>query len=210
MMLSSSLHRVLCILYLVNLLISGCSAHKSKNINICVISMPQWQKYQQNLKKINKYRIKGTFLYLYKHKKIYAHFYLQQNSINCYRLLLTNILGSTLLEVNSKNGFVQILDNNGNQYISNNIQKIIFQLTGINIPFNDLHSWILGLPSNNAIYQLNDKCLLKKLMLSYNQQIWHIYIINYDIKLNPPMPIDLQLIKNNQIIKLHISSWSIK
>ncbi|STM14683.1 outer membrane lipoprotein LolB [Escherichia coli] len=47
---------------------------------------------------------------------MYARFFWQQTGQDRYRLLLTNPLGSTELELNAQPGNVQLVDNKGQRY----------------------------------------------------------------------------------------------
>ena len=53
---------------------------------------------------------------------MYARFFWQQTGQDRYRLLLTNPLGSTELELNAQPGNVQLVDNKGQRYTADDAE----------------------------------------------------------------------------------------
>ena len=66
-------------------------------------------------------------------RKVYARFFWQQFSPERYRLLLTNPLGSTEMDLNVQKNVVQLTDNQGKRYVSDNPEEMIRKLTGMAI-----------------------------------------------------------------------------
>ena len=85
---------------------------------------------------------------------MYARFFWQQTGQDRYRLLPTNPLGSTELELNAQLGNVQLVDNKGQRYTADDAEEMIGKLTGMPIPLNSLRQWILGLPGDATDYKL--------------------------------------------------------
>lgn len=56
---------------------------------------------------------------------MYARFFWQQTGQDRYRLLLTNPLGSTELELNAQPGNVQLVDNKGQRYTADDAEEMI-------------------------------------------------------------------------------------
>ncbi|WP_067703388.1 lipoprotein insertase outer membrane protein LolB [Erwinia sp. ErVv1] len=201
--------RLMRLLPLASVLLAACSVNKPQGPGQSVTS-PQWQQHQQSVEKITHYQTRGAFAYLSDSQKIYARFNWQQTAPDRYRLLLTNPLGSTELQLDAQGSVVQLVDNKGKRYVSNDAEKMISQLTGMDIPLNSLRQWILGLPGDSTDYALDDQYRLRQVNYSRNGQKWTVTYQGYDNKLNPTLPSNLELQEGNQRIKLKMDSWTVK
>lgn len=170
----------------------------------------QWQWHQQTVAKITQYQTHGVFIYLSNRQKVYARFNLKQSSTYNYRLILTNIFGSTELQLDTQGSVVQLIDNKGKRYTSNNAEQMISQITGMDIPLFNMRQWILGLPGDATDYQLNKHYQLQSLTYSGNGQHWKVHIGNYYTKVTPPLPVNLEFTKGDQHIKLRMDSWTLQ
>ncbi|WP_345831371.1 lipoprotein insertase outer membrane protein LolB [Erwinia sp. HDF1-3R] len=201
--------RLMRLLPLASVLLAACSVNKPQGPGQSVTS-PQWQQHQQSVEKITHYQTRGAFAYLSDSQKVYARFNWQQTAPDRYRLLLTNPLGSTELQLDAQGSVVQLVDNKGKRYVSNDAEKMISQLTGMDIPLNSLRQWILGLPGDSTDYALDDQYRLRQVNYSRNGQKWTVTYQGYDNKLNPTLPSNLELQEGNQRIKLKMDSWTVK
>jgi len=171
---------------------------------------PQWRDHQQTVEKITHYQTRGAFAYLSEQQKVYARFNWQQTAPDRYRLLLTNPLGSTELQLDQQGQVAQIVDNKGKRYVSNDAATMISQLTGMAIPLDNLRQWILGLPGDATDYSLDDQYRLRELNYSQDGKQWHVTYQGYDNKQNPELPSNLELQEGSQRIKLKMDSWTVK
>ncbi len=171
---------------------------------------PQWQSHQQAVKKITHYQTRGSFAYLSDKQKVYARFNWQQTAPDRYRLLLTNPLGSTEMQLDVQQSTVQLVDNKGKRYVSNDAEKMISELTGMDIPLNNMRQWILGLPGDATDATLNDQSLLKQVKYSRDGQQWQVNWLSYDQKQDPAVPASLELKQGDQRIKLKMDNWTLK
>ncbi|MFS2223808.1 lipoprotein insertase outer membrane protein LolB [Pantoea sp. B65] len=201
--------RLMRLVPLAGLLLAACSINKPQGPGQSVNS-PQWQQHQQSVEKITQYQTRGAFAYLSDKQKVYARFNWQQTAPDRYRLLLTNPLGSTELQLDAQGSVVQLVDNKGKRYVSNDAQKMISQLTGMDIPLENLRKWMMGLPGDASDYQLDDKYQLRELNYSRNGQNWSVSWQDYDSKVTPALPASLELREGTQRIKLRMDSWAVK
>ncbi len=104
-------------------------------------------------------------------------FLLATNWRDRYRLLLTNPLGSTELELNAQPGNVQLVDNKGQRYTSDDAEEMIGKLTGMPIPLNSLRQWILGLPGDATDYKLDDQYRLSEITYSQNGKTGKLFTV---------------------------------
>ena len=109
--------RLIRLLPLAALVLTACSVTTPKGPGKSPDS-PQWRQHQQDVRNLNQYQTRGAFAYISDQQKVYARFFWQQTGQDRYRLLLTNPLGSTELELNAQPGNVQLVDNKGQRYTS--------------------------------------------------------------------------------------------
>lgn len=197
------------LLPLASVLLTACAVNQPQGPGASTTA-PQWQQHQQEVAKVTHYQTRGAFAYLSDRQKVYARFNWQQTAPDRYRLLLTNPLGSTELQLDAQGETVQLVDNKGKRYVSNDAEKMIGQLTGMDIPLANLRQWMMGLPGDASDYQLNSNYQLKSLNYSRNGQQWKVDIQSYDNKTTPALPASLELREGDQRIKLRMDSWTLQ
>ncbi|WP_380180739.1 lipoprotein insertase outer membrane protein LolB [Kalamiella sp. sgz302252] len=197
------------LLPLASVLLVACSVNKPQGPGQSVTS-PQWQQHQSAVEKITQYQTRGAFAYLSDKQKVYARFNWQQTAPDRYRLLLTNPLGSTELQLDAQGSVVQLVDNKGKRYTSNDAEKMISQLTGMDIPLTSLHQWMMGLPGDATDYALDDQYRLREVNYSRNGQQWKVTYQGYDSKQQPALPSNMELREGDQRIKLKMDGWTVK
>ncbi|MCS3408383.1 lipoprotein insertase outer membrane protein LolB [Serratia sp. AKBS12] len=171
---------------------------------------PQWRAHEQAVQQLSQYQTRGAFAYISDRKKVYARFFWQQYSPERYRLLLTNPLGSTELELNVQQNVVQLTDNQGKRYVSDNAEEMIHKLTGMSIPLDNLRQWMLGLPGEASDFTLDDQYRLSKLSYQQGGQRWNVDYQDYNSDLKPQLPSRLELQQGEQRIKLKMDNWTLK
>ncbi|RPD98448.1 lipoprotein localization protein LolB [Candidatus Pantoea deserta] len=197
------------LLPLASALLTACAVNQPQGPGPATTA-PQWQQHQQEVAKVTHYQTRGAFAYLSDKQKVYARFNWQQTAPDRYRLLLTNPLGSTELQLDAQGQTVQLVDNKGKRYVSNDAEKMIAQLTGMDIPLANLRQWMMGLPGDATDYQLNGNYQLKSLNYSRDGQQWQVNIQDYDSKVTPALPANLELREGDQRIKLRMDSWTLQ
>ncbi|MBS0972462.1 lipoprotein insertase outer membrane protein LolB [Serratia rubidaea] len=171
---------------------------------------PEWRAHEQAVQQLNQYQTRGAFAYLSDSKKVYARFFWQQYSADRYRLLLTNPLGSTELELNVQKNVVQLTDNQGKLYVSDNAEEMIRKMTGMAIPMNNLRQWMLGLPGEATDFTLDDRYRLSKLNYQQEGLSWKVSYQDYNSDTQPQLPSRLELQQGDQRIKLKMDNWTLK
>ncbi|MDX7992836.1 lipoprotein insertase outer membrane protein LolB [Xenorhabdus littoralis] len=171
---------------------------------------PQWHAREQQLQKLERYQTRGSFAYLANEKKVYARFFWQQYSPDNYKLLLLNPLGTTELELFVEPNMIQLTDSNGKKYFSDDPESLIYQLTDMNIPLDNLKNWIIGLPGNAKDFRLDANYLLKSVSGRKNSEIWRVNYQGYDTSTIPALPNRLELTQGKNRIKLKMDNWTIQ
>lgn len=128
------------------------------------------------MRNLNQYQTRGAFAYISDQQKCTPAF-LAANRRDRYRLLLTNPLGSTELELNAQPGNVQLVDNKGQRYTADDAEEMIGKLTGMPIPLNSLRQWILGLPGDATDYKLDDQYRLSEITYSQNGKTGRLFMV---------------------------------
>ncbi|AWH87526.1 lipoprotein insertase outer membrane protein LolB [Limnobaculum parvum] len=173
-------------------------------------SSPEWQKHQQQVTALSQYQTRGAFAYLSSEQKVYARFFWQQQSPEQYRLVLTNPLGNTVMELNVQPGLVQLTDDQGQRYVSDDAEKMIQELTGMSIPLNNMRKWMLGLPADAKNYTLTPEARLNKVTLEQNGQTWTVDYQAYNQDVQPALPSRLEIAHDEERIKLKMDSWTLQ
>lgn len=203
------MNRLFRLLPLASLVLTACSLHTPQGPGKSPDS-PQWRQHQQAVRSLNQFQTRGAFAYLSDEQKVYARFFWQQFSPERYRLLLTNPLGSTEMDLNVQKNVVQLTDNQGKRYVSDNPEEMIRKLTGMAIPLNNLRQWMVGLPGEASDFALDDQYRLSKLTYQQGGQTWKVDYQSYSTEVQPTLPNRLELQQGDQRIKLKMDNWTLK
>jgi len=201
--------RLVRLLPLAALVLTACTTPHSQGPGKSPTS-PQWQQHQQEVRNLSQYQTRGAFAYISDQQKVYARFFWQQTGKDNYRLLLTNPLGSTELELIGQAGSAQLTDNKGQHYTAEDGEEMIGKLTGMPIPLNSLRQWIIGLPGDATDFRLDDQYRLSELNYTQNGKTWKVVYSGYDSKTQPALPSNMELTQGSQRIKLKMDNWIVK
>lgn len=116
----------------------------------CTTTQPQrdqvnWQQERARLERLTHWQLSGKMAIITARQKGSARLNWQQNGDD-YRLNLTSLIGTHILELSRTGGEVTLLDNDGKQHQSQDAELLVYQLTGWHIPVAGLPEWIKGLP----------------------------------------------------------------
>lgn len=189
-------------------LLSACTTSHPRQSSVINSNSPQWQHRQQQLSELKAFQLQGSLGYIGE-TRIYARFNWQQKSADRYRLLLTSTIGSRALQLDKQQTTVTVVDSNGQRHVSHDAQRLLTELTGMQIPLNNLRQWMLGLPGAAQHYQLNAQAQLIQAEYQAEGRVWLLKILGYNQKLNPALPESIEVSTANQRIKLHINNWNL-
>lgn len=180
-------------------LLAGCSQQTAENrYNDAV-----WRGQRESLEKLTHWQLRGKLAILTAKEKGSARLNWQQRGDD-YDLVLTNVLGGTLLEVHQLNGRVEVVDRDGRHYQSQDSEALIYQLTGWPIPMRDLPTWIKGLPGQ-ASFELGGDGRVNRL----KQDNWALTYQDYARTRLWLLPTAIELQGPQTRIKLAINEWQI-
>ncbi|ELX8378802.1 lipoprotein insertase outer membrane protein LolB [Providencia vermicola] len=172
---------------------------------------PEWKAHLQEVNALRNYQTRGSFVYDGGQSKTYAKFFWQQYTPEKYRLLLTNPLGSRELELTVEPDLARLTTKDGQTHMSDVPSELIYQLTGMEIPLDDLTAWLTGSPGRATEYELDDNHLLKSVTLQQgNGEKWQLNYLSYDTSTKPMLPSNLELSQGSRLIKLKMDSWTLQ
>lgn len=195
---------------LASLLLTACTLTGQNGGPPSKITSPEWQQHEKQVETLTQYQTRGSFAYINNKQKVYARFFWQQDEPERYRLLLTNPLGNTVMELNVQPGLVQLTDDKGQRYVSDDAEKMIQEMTGMDIPLNNMRKWMLGLPAGAQDVSLTSDARLKKISLTQNGELWVVNYQMYDTKSRPALPNLLEIVHGDDRIKLKMDNWTLQ
>ncbi|AMG66081.1 lipoprotein insertase outer membrane protein LolB [Providencia stuartii] len=174
-------------------------------------SDPQWKTHLQEVNALRNYQTRGSFAYEFDGSKTYAKFFWQQYTPEKYRLLLTNPLGSRELELTVEPDLARLTTKDGQTHMSDVPSELIYQLTGMEIPLEDLTAWLTGSPGRATQFTLDKNHLLKSVTLQQtNGEKWQLNYLSYNMNTTPMLPSNLELRQGSRLIKLKMDSWTLQ
>jgi outer membrane lipoprotein LolB len=126
---------------------------------------------------------------------------------------MTTFLGQTALNMKITPSGASVETYDGQKLSSPNADALIYQLTGLTIPVEQLNDWLLGKPTEADGYKLNDTNSLATLNMQMNGQLWQLEYLNYkDVQLDGvvlPLPQKMKLKQDKTSINIVISKWDL-
>lgn len=174
----------------------------------CTTTSPQrdqvnWQQERARLERLDHWQLSGKMAIITAQQKGSARLNWQQDGDD-YRLNLTSLIGTHILELSRVKGEVTLIDNEGKPHQSQDAEALIYQLTGWNIPVQGLPEWIKGLPGQ-AEFELNPDASLA----SVRDGQWQIVYGDYRDQSGYRLPHLLTMTGQGSRLKLQINQWNL-
>lgn len=203
---TKKLSALLCILFL----LYGCASNKN-------IEQSQPVEYQSKevrlnkLKKIQQWQINGKIAFIQKNKRESASLFWQYDQNKEKQTLkLTTYLGINVLSLNSDKGIHEV-EIDGKNYQHENLDQLIYSLTGLILPTKALHYWLKG-----VMYSANDKITYDKksglpisLISYYQGHAWQINYKKYQRVDEVNLAHQFTIKQNNLTIKIILNQWKL-
>ena len=187
-------------------LVSGCAARLPQPEG--QIDLPE---QLSKLRQISTWEIGGKLAIKHPDQSLSANLRWQTQQPD-FEFRLSNFLGITLVDMqNTRDGAV--LEADGEIYTDPSASLLLYQMTGWDIPVNQLLSWIKGVPKTGDIYQLDEHGLVSELkpacqqcagwIVSYSryQQVDDVWLPHALTLTNPLQP--------DHSIKIRIYKWTL-
>lgn len=164
------------------------------------------QSHQATLADITQWKIKGRMAFSNNNEKVSAYVNWQQKSDD-YTIVLTNIIGSTLLQMEGNTAFAK-MDIDDKTYVDRNAQQLLLRVTGWNIPVDGFPLWIKGMAANDAdnFLTYGESGLVAKVA---NKNGWNIDYQNYQKVDNIWLPKNIKFKKDEHQVKIRINEWTL-
>lgn len=187
-------------------LLAGCATTSPQPVNV------QWQSHQLVLQQIQAYQLTGKLGYIAPDQRQSFNFQWQK-SPQQLSLRLSNFLGQTVLNLRVDEQGAQVDTYDDQIYRDQDAQSLIRNLTGLDIPIEQLEDWILGLPTQATHYELNEQNTLANLTKLASTAEWQVEYQRYQAidwqNQVIPLPDKLKLQQNKTSIQLVISQWTL-
>lgn len=172
-------------------------------------SVAAQQLRQQQMADITQWLVKGKMAFMQsserKSANLYWHHKPQQEKLN-----LTTFLGVNVLSLSSiDSGYELKVD--GKRYTGTQLQPLLTGISGIDLPVDDLTSWIKGAKAKpqDALFFNSETGLPARIQALRNNRMWQIDYQAFSKVDNHYMPSKLTLKHGQMTIKLAISSWQL-
>lgn len=179
------------------LLLAGCATVQPQRDQV------NWHQERARLEQLTHWQIVGKMAIITPQQKGSARLNWQQDGDD-YRLNLTSLVGTTILDLSRHQGAITLQDSDGNRHQSQDAEALIYQLTGWHIPVTGLPEWIKGLPGK-AAFELNPDSSLA----SVRDGQWQIVYGDYRDQDSYRLPHQLTMTGQNSRLKLQINQWTL-
>ncbi|GLT16712.1 outer-membrane lipoprotein LolB [Vibrio zhanjiangensis] len=193
---------ILSILYL-----SGCASIDPSTTNV------EWQTQQQKLASIDQYKANGKLGYISPEQRQSLNFQ-WKHSPTFKQLRLTTFIGQTALNLKITPQGSSVETYQDDTFVSDDAQSLIYRLTGLSLPIEQLNNWLLGRPEGADGFILNDTNTLASLTKKVQGKVWQLNYLGYqdvDYQGQPlPLPHKLKLTQGSIAINIVISNWNLE
>lgn len=196
------------IVSIIILFLSNCSSlnHSKKSVK----EYQQPKDYSQAVAKITEWEVQGKIALLQKDKRESANLYWKNNETSQQQTLnLTTYLGINVLKLSSQRE-KHTLEVNGEKHQTRDINQMILQLTGYQLPTEALSFWLKGsaFSANDTVEVDSTSFLPKRISSFYAGAHWTIDYIKYTPFSGYQLPTQIVLKQKDFTLKIIIHQWT--
>ncbi|MFD2168364.1 lipoprotein insertase outer membrane protein LolB [Thalassotalea euphylliae] len=191
------------------LLLSACSqTPKSSENQTPTVKSPEIRESQ--LLQVTTWQIKGQIAFLQEKKREKANINWQANETN-QKLSLTTYLGINVLSM-EKAGDIFTVEVDGETYKTTDLDRLVWQLTGLTLPSEAMSFWIKAIPysSQDTVAYHSETGLPESITSIYDNREWKVTYKGYQVFSGHYLPGQLLIKQNNFTIKLAIKNWQVE
>ncbi|MGB1262958.1 MAG: lipoprotein insertase outer membrane protein LolB [Cognaticolwellia sp.] len=165
----------------------------------------------KQMSQLSQWSLAGKIAFINSQERQSATLNWQKNDVdNTESLNLSTVFGIKVLELNrAQDSFSLEVDDQS--YHTQDLDQLIYQLTGLNLPTRAMSHWLKGLaflPSDEIIY--NQTTQLPALLTSqYNNKTWQIKYSKYHHIGQYQLAKQFAIVQDDLRIKIVIHSWKI-
>jgi outer membrane lipoprotein LolB len=180
----------------------------------------EWKAHKSELKQLTGYTATGKLGYIAPDQRHSLNFYWAHSS-NFSQIRLSTFLGQTVFNLTSTPNGAVVETYDGEKLAGDSANILITELTGLDIPIEQLESWLIGMPTSSDRYSLNRFNTVENLTTKVGGQTWSLLYKEYlNTELSPldqtaepkslPLPSRMQLTEGDTKINLVVSKWIVK
>lgn len=167
--------------------------------------------HSQTIAKLTRWQIQGKIALLQKDKRESANiFWKNDQQSEKQTLNLTTYLGINVLKLHSE-GEQHTLEVSGEKYQTDDINQLILQLTGYQLPTQALSFWLKGAPfsEDDLVKTHNTSFLPEQITSHYRGADWIIDYKKYSQFSGYQLPTHIVLKQNDFTLKIIIHQWTL-
>lgn len=193
-------------------ILTGCALDIDENrpTDVKTISKSDrtWQQHLAQLKRINHYAATGQLGYISPTERFSSRFEWQYQNANNYTLKLYSTISSSSLVLQMHNAGMTISDNKGNQRSERDAKMLVREIVGMEVPLDQLATWLKGQPDERADYQVGENHYLASFSYPVDGVTWSADYLVYHQNQTPALPKDILLKNANQTLKIRVDNWA--
>ncbi|WOG29359.1 lipoprotein insertase outer membrane protein LolB [Endozoicomonas sp. 8E] len=189
------------------LLLSGCATAPKPVKGLSEAQRQSlWKAHQQQLSELDYWHLTGRLGLRVPGDSGTLSLEWQQNKEN-YLIYLDGPLGQAVAKINGQPGSVA-LEASGKAYQGQSPEKLLFELTGWDLPVSLLRYWVMGLPSpdTRATIQLNNQGYPEQI----TQQGWQVEYLQYGDFSGITLPVRIKVRQGEVQATLFVRRWQLK
>lgn len=193
-------------------ILTGCALDIDENrpTDVKTISKSDrtWQQHLAQLKRITHYAATGQLGYISPTERFSSRFEWQYQNPNNYTLKLYSTISSSSLVLQMHNAGMTISDNKGNQRSERDAKMLVREIVGMEVPLDQLATWLKGQPDERADYQVGENHYLASFSYPVDGVTWSADYLVYHQNQTPALPKDILLKNANQTLKIRVDNWA--
>lgn len=193
------------------LIVTGCALDIDENrpTEVKTISKSDrtWQQHLVQIKNIQRYSAMGQLGYISSTERFSSRFEWQYQNPQNYTLKLYSTLSSSRLILQMHNAGMTISDNKGNQRSERDAKLLVREIVGMDVPLEQLATWLKGQPDERADYQVGENHYLANFSYPVDGVVWTADYLVYHQEKTPALPKDILLKNANQTLKIRVDNW---
>ena len=164
-----------------------------------------WQAQQNTLSQLQNWQLTAKLGIITPDERGSLSLFWRQNS-NDYRMNLTNVVGKRVFDLSRSGQDVQLIDSKGEVHQASNARDLVQELTGWDLPVEQLAYWIKGLPGAGDTVTYDEH--LRPNTISAHG--WQLQYLGYTQIDGLWLPSRLNLTHDDTQLRLAISQWELK
>lgn len=193
-------------------ILTGCALDIDENrpTDVKTISKSDrtWQQHLAQLKRITHYATAGQLGYISPTERFSSRFEWQYQNANNYTLKLYSTISSSSLVLQMHNAGMTISDNKGIQRSERDAKMLVREIVGMEVPLDQLATWLKGQPDERADYQVGENHYLASFSYPVDGVTWSADYLVYHQNQTPALPKDILLKNANQTLKIRVDNWA--